>query len=269
MNKKVVAAAACVLLLATLVSCGKGKQEETTTALPDLSGATASIPSDVQTNAVSDVSAQPVANTDSASPTYILTTQQGQTMVTAQTTAFSLETIPSTNVMIPSSFTNPSLSTPDVNTSVMPTVSTTITPTVVTDPSGQNTTKESSTEPTTAEPTTAAEKVRKYVDISSYGADPSTGNFIISFDASGWDGGVSNKTGFVTVDVDGKSYPVKASVIGKADADGNATVKVYSSELEPGDGSVITCNIPAGFITSKNGNQTSIEFSSSGTFMTQ
>ena len=259
MNKRVVAAAVSVLLLATLVSCGKGKQEETTTALPIVTQSAASTP---VTN--TDINTQPVDNSASVSPTYILTTHQGQTMVTVQTTAFSLDTTAATGVSIPSEFTNPSISAPDISTSVMPTVMTTLPET-----SATTTTKPAQTEPTTAEPTTAAEKVRKYVDIASYGADPSTGNFIISFAASGWDGGVSSKSGIVTVSVDGKTYPVKASVIGKADADGNATIKVFSGELEPGDGAAITCNIPAGFITSKNGNQTSIEFSSSGTYYTQ
>ena len=117
-----------------------------------------------------------------------------------------------------------------------------------------------------ANPTTAPvtqKKVSKDIDIISCGTDPNNGNFIITFDPSGWDGGVKDSTGYVTVDIDGTSFPAKATVSGKTDANGNATITIYSSEREPADGSVITVNIGDGLVKSKNGTQESKAFSSS------
>ena len=280
MNKKVVAAAVGILLVASLASCGKNSGDETTTIMPALTGATQSTSGNEQGSAqtADSAAAQLIATTaaNNASPTYILTTQQGQTMATVPLTAFSLDTTtPITSVSIPgvNDITNPSLDNPNVLTSVMPStippstsalssssaVSTSNKPTVSTTEKQTSTTKES----TTAEPTTAAQKVSKDIDIVSCGTDPNNGNFIITFDPSGWDGGVKNSTGFVTVDIDGTSFPAKATVSGKADADGNATIKIYSSEREPADGSVITVNIGDGLVKSKNGTQESKAFSSS------
>ena len=250
MNKRVVAAACGILLLASLASCGKNNAEETTTAAFPLTGATASTLPDSQLNVTASV--------NSAAPTYILTTQQGQTMVTAPTTAFSLEAIPSSSVSIPNNFTNPNMTTPYVNTSIAPTVPTTVT---TTERTTERTTA-ATTQETTEEPTTAVKKVRKYVELVACGTDPSTGNVLITFDASGWDGGIKSNTAFVTVNIDGKQRTAKATVNGTLDSDGYATIKIMTGEYEPGDGSQITCDIPAGFITSKNGNQTSIAISS-------
>ena len=113
------------------------------------------------------------------------------------------------------------------------------------------------------ETTITQEKVSKDIDILSCGTDPNNGNFIITFDPSGWDGGVKDSTGYVTVDIDGTSFPAKATVSGKTDANGNATITIYSSEREPADGSVITVNIGDGLVKSKNGTQESKAFSSS------
>lgn len=278
MNKKVVAAAVGILLVASLASCGKNGGDETTTIMPALTGATQSTSGNEQGSAQTADSAAAglIATTaaNNASPTYILTTQQGQTMATVPLTAFSLDTTtPTTSVSIPglNDITNPSLDNPNVLTSVMPSTippstselssesSTSSKPTVSTTEKQTSTTKES----TTAEPTTAAKKVSKDIDIVSCGTDPNNGNFIITFDPSGWDGGVKNSTGFVTVDIDGTSFPAKATVSGKADADGNATIKIYSSEREPADGSIITVNIGDGLVKSKNGTQESKAFSSS------
>ncbi|MGN1444536.1 MAG: hypothetical protein ACI4XE_11885 [Acutalibacteraceae bacterium] len=271
MNKKVVIAAVGILLVASLASCGKNNGGETTTVMPALTGATQSTSGSVQT---ADSSAQLIATTANASPTYILTTQQGQTMATVPLTAFSLDTTtPTSSVSIPdlNDITSPSLDNPNVLTSVMPSTipstseqsssgtSNSNTPTVSTTEKKTTTTKES----TTAEPTTAAKKVSKDIDIVSCGTDPNNGNFIITFDPSGWEGGVKNSTGYVTVDIDGTSFPAKASVSGTPDADGNATIKIYSSEREPADGSVITVNIGDGLVKSKNGTQESKAFSSS------
>lgn len=250
MNKKIVAVAAGLLLVASLVSCNRNGDSDTTT-IPALTGATQSSSEIAQTT---DVASQGT-NTN---PTYILTTQQGQTMATVPLTAFSLDTT-ATTIAIPSEFTNPTTDNLNVLTSVITTL-----PTQAPSVSEITTAKPSTTkESTTSEPTTAAEKVRKNLDIVSCGTDPDNGNFIITFDPTGWDGGVKNSTMFVTVNVDGKNFPVKATVSGKTDSDGYATIKIASSELEPADGSVITVNLPAGLVTSKNGNQTSVEYSSS------
>lgn len=270
MNKKVVLAAAGILLVASLASCGRNSGDATT--VPALTGATQST---LGSGQQPDSSAALVATTaGNASPTYILTTQQGQTMATVPLTAFSLDTTtPTSTVSIPdlNDITSPSLDNPNVLTSVKPTLpSTSPLPTVDPSTPGAVTTQKqtTTTKPTTTEPTTAAQKVNKYVEIASCGTDPDNGNVIITFDPRGWDGGVKNSTGFVTVDVDGKTFPVKATVTGKADTDGYATIKVYSSELEPSDDCVITVDIPAGLVTSKNGNQKSTAFRSSVEYKT-
>lgn len=261
MNKKVVLAAAGILLVASLASCGRNSGDATT--VPALTGATQST---LGSGQQPDSSAALVATTaGNASPTYILTTQQGQTMATVPLTAFSLDTTtPTSTVSIPdlSDITSPSLDNPNVLTSVKPTLpSTSPLPTVNPSTPGAVTTQKqtTTTKPTTTEPTTAAQKVGKYVEIAGYMTDDN-GNFIITFDPTGWDGGVKNSTGFVNVDIDGKTFPAKATVNGKADADGNATIKVFSSEREPAEESVITVSIGDGFIRSKNGNQESYAF---------
>lgn len=250
MNKKIVAVAAGIFLVASLVSCNRSGGSDTTT-MPVLTGATEST---LQVGQSTDTAAQ----TANANPTYILTTQQGQTMETVPLTGFSLDTT-ATTIAIPSDFTDPSLDNPSVVTVVITTLPTQATTSTVTTTKPTSTT----TQPTTSEPTTAAEKVSKYVDIVSCGTDPNNGNFIITFDPSGWDGGVKNSTRFISVEIDGKTFPAKATVSGKPDADGNATIKVYTSELEPSDGCVITVSLPAGLVVSKNGNQMSTAFDSS------
>ncbi len=265
MNKRVVLAAAGILLVASLASCGRNSGDATT--VPALTGATQSTLGNGQQL---DSSAALAATTaGNASPTYILTTQQGQTMATVPLTAFSLDTTtPTSTISIPNvnDITNPSMDNPNVLTSVMPSV-----PTLPStsqnsssnpnDPGAVTTKKQTTAEPTTAEPTTAAKKVRKSIDMISCGTDPNNGNLIITFDPSGWEGGVSNTSRYITVNIDGKERPVKVSVNGKPDADGYATIKVYSSEYEPADGSVISVVLPDGLVTSKNGTQESTSFS--------
>lgn len=265
MNKKVVLAAAGILLVASLASCGRNSGDATT--VPALTGATQST---LGSGQQPDSSAALVATTaGNASPTYILTTQQGQTMATVPLTAFSLDTTtPTSTVSIPdlNDITSPSLDNPNVLTSVMPTLpSTSPLPTVNPSTPGAVTTQKqtTTTKPTTTEPTTAAQKASKDLDIVSCGTDPNNGNFIITFNPEDWDGGVKNNSGYVTVEIDGKAFPAKATVSGKPDADGNATIKVYTSELEPSDGCEITVSLPAGLVVSKNGNKWSKEYRSS------
>lgn len=258
MNKRVVLAAAGILLVASLASCGRNSGDATT--VPALTGATQSTLGNGQQL---DSSAALAATTaGNASPTYILTTQQGQTMATVPLTAFSLDT-PATTVAIPDDFTNPPIDIPDVVTAVIETLPTQAPTTASADTSTKPITVSQTTtaEPTTAEPTTAAKKVRKSIDMISCGTDPNNGNLIITFDPSGWEGGVSNTSRYITVNIDGKERPVKVSVNGKPDADGYATIKVYSSEYEPADGSVISVVLPDGLVTSKNGTQESTSFS--------
>lgn len=260
MNKKVVVAAAGILLLATLASCNRNGGD--TTTMPDLTGATQSTSGFVnQPDSTTGINA-PAANT---APTYILTTQQGQTMMTVPLTAFSIETTGTTGIEIPSNFTNPAIVAPDVNTSAMTTL-----PAPVTTAAPSTTKAPDNTTATTAAPTTVpeAERVRKAVDVSGWTACDSNGNFIVSFDTAGWDGGVKSKSdALITVDVDGKAYNfVKVKVNGTPDVDGNATITVYLNDRDIGEYSEVTCNFPAGLITSKNGNQTSTDFSLSAKY---
>ena len=114
-----------------------------------------------------------------------------------------------------------------------------------------------------ANPTSAAvsqNTASKSIDIASCGTDPNSGNIIIKFHPSGWDGGVKSSSRYVNVDIDGKAFSAKATVNGTPDADGLATITVYSSKLDPADGSVITVNISAGLVISKSGAQESQAF---------
>ena len=259
MNKKVVLAAAGILLVASLASCGRNSGDATT--VPALTGATQST---LGSGQQPDSSAALVATTaGNASPTYILTTQQGQTMATVPLTAFSLDTTtPTSTVSIPdlNDITSPSLDNPNVLTSVMPTLpSTSPLPTVDPSTPGAITTQKqtTTTKPTTTEPTTAAQKSRIPISMVSRGTNPNNGNFIIKIDPSGWDGGVKSSTGYVSAKIGGNTFPVKAKVDGKLDIDGYATITVYSSELKPEDGDIITVNLGDGLVKSKIGNQES------------
>lgn len=261
MNKRVAAAAAGILLLATLTSCNRNNGNDTTTTMPDLTGATQSTSGYVQQTESATGLNTPAANT---APTYILTTQQGQTMLTVPLTAFSIETTGSTSIEIPSNFTNPTMDTPEVNTSAMTTLPAPVTTTAPSTTRAPESTTESTTQPPTVP---EAERVRQEVDVSANGPD-SNGNYVISFETEGWDGGVKSKSdALITVDVDGKAYNfVKAKVNGTPDVDGYATITVYLNDRDIGEDSNITCHFPAGFITSKNGNQTSVDFSVSGKY---
>ena len=264
MNKKVVLAAAGILLVASLASCGRNSSDATT--VPALTGATQST---LGSGQQPDSSAALVATTaGNASPTYILTTQQGQTMATVPLTAFSLDTTtPTSTVLIPdlNDITSPSLDNPNVLTSVKPTLpSTSPLPTVNPSTPGAVTTQKqtTTTKPTTTEPTTAAQKSRKLLvdSMVSCGTDPNNGNFIIKIDPTDWDGGIKSSTGFVNVDIDGKTFPAKAKVDGNKDIDGYATITVYSSELKPEDGDTITVNLGDGLVKSKKDNQESAAY---------
>lgn len=254
MNKRVVLAAAGILLVASLASCGRNSGDATT--VPALTGATLS--TSVNGQQPGSSAALVATTAGNASPTYILTTQQGQTMATVPLTAFSLDT-PATTVAIPDDFTNPPIDIPDVVTAVIETLPTQAPTTASADTSTKPITvsQTTTTEPTTTEPTTAAQKSRIPISMVSRGTNPNNGNFIIKIDPSGWDGGVKSSTGYVSAKIGGNTFPVKAKVDGKLDIDGYATITVYSSELKPEDGDIITVNLGDGLVKSKNGNQES------------
>lgn len=247
--KKTAIAAVVLLLVVLLAACGDGKEtEETTTNVLSTTTAPVSANTTAYSNEVSN---------ENVAMTYILTTQQGQTMPTVVTTLFNLENEKANEVVTSTapdfSFTVPEMSAPQVVSSSAATKATT-------------TQKTTSTKETEVEDTTAATKTRKTVNISGWSVSPDN-DVYISIDRSGWTNGIkSGKITFVNVTVNGEKKTVKGYINGSDDGAGNATITVYTSSIIPEEGADVTVTIPAGSVNSKAGDLSNVAFSVSTSF---
>lgn len=238
--KKYISLLIAVVLLFTLAACGD--DTEPTTTLPFIETTTAPIVDVVQpTNAPEN-------------PTYILTTEYGQTMPTVVTTRFDLAneitTAPTTaapSTTAPDlSFTVPSMSAPEV---ISQQISSTQSAPGVTDNSGENSGSDETTKP-------ADERERKNLEFNSSSFN-STGNLELCFDSTGWNSIKSGKVSGITVTYDGKTKTVEGYV--KQGADGGV-VTVYTKELSIPSDTVVTCTIPAGAVVSSNNSQYNMSY---------
>lgn len=240
--KKYLSLLVAAVLLFALAACGD--DTEPTTTLPVIETTTA--PS------VVDVVATTVAN---EKPTYILTTEQGQTMPTVVTTAFNLAdeittepttTAPSTTAP-DLSFTVPSMSAPEVLSEKVSSTAPSVTATPNTDSGNSGNTEHSENE--TTKP--ADERERKNLDFNSSSFN-STGNLELCFDTAGWNSIKSGKVSGITVSYDGKTQTVEGYV--KQGSDGGV-VTVYTKDLKIPSDTVVSCTIPAGVVVSSNNKQ--------------
>ena len=234
-----------VLLLFTLAACGDDKAE-TPTTLPYIETTTAP--------AIVDV----VQTTAAENPTYILTTEYGQTMPTVVTTRFDLAneittaptTAPSTTAP-DLSFTVPSMSAPEVlSEQISSTVPGTLNvPGQTGNSSGDNTAADETTKP-------ADERERKNLEFNSSSFN-STGNLELCFDSAGWNSIKSGKVSGISVSYDGKTQTVEGYV--KQGSDGGI-VTVYTKDLAIPSDTVVTCSIPAGVVVSSNNKQYNMSY---------
>lgn len=236
--KKYISLLIAVLLLFTLAACGD--DTEPTTTLPFIETTTAPIVDVVQpTNAPEN-------------PTYILTTEYGQTMPTVVTTRFDLAneitTAPTTaapSTTAPDlSFTVPSMSAPEVISQQISS-----TKSQESNVSNDNTQSDETTKP-------ADERERKNLDFNSSSFN-SSGNLELCFDSAGWNSIKSGKVSGITVTYDGKTKTVEGYV--KQGADGGI-VTVYTKELSIPSDTVVTCTIPAGTVVSSNNSQYNMSY---------
>ena len=244
--KKFISAFLVLAVAVTLAACDRGTTNAPTTTEP----------AGEITTAPSQVTPTEVTTTESANPTYILTTQMGQTMPTVVTTQFSLEneitTAPTTSPTAPTfDFTVPSMTAPEVIVEQKPTVpSTSASQGQVSSPS----TSDGTTAP--AETTKPAdEQERKHLELNSF-AFNSQGNLEYSYDISGWNGGVkATKIEGITVSNEGVSIRVSGYV--RQNSDG-ISVTLYLSDLNLAPGTTVSGSIPGGSIVSAKGDQVNI-----------
>lgn len=249
--KRTIAAVLVVLLLATLVACNKKDDETQTTVNTTLPVATTTAPS------AENVSQTSSANSEN--PTYILTTQHGQTMPTVVTTLFNLAneiTTQVTSATEPSfEFTVPSMSAPEV---VSEKISTTVTTT-----SKSEETEATKSEETEPEETTKpdSEKERKYLDFSSAAYSESSKNISAEFSSDNWNGGIkTSKISGIKVSYDGVTKEVSGYVRQSGDY---ATITIYTSDLNIPSATLVSFTVPAGSVVSKKGDQTNMAYSAS------
>lgn len=250
MKKTAITALVLLLIVVLFAACDNGKEnEETTTNI--VPGTTTNFENANTTTAPTELS------NENSAMTYVLTTQQGQTMPTVVTTLFNLANEKANEVITATApdftFTVPSMSAPQVVSSSAPTKNTT-------------TTKTTGEKETEQEETTAATKTRKTVNISGWSVSPDN-DIYISIERSGWTNGIkSGKITFVNVTVNGEKKTVKGYINGSDDGAGNATITVYTSSIVPEEGADVTVTIPAGSVTSKSGDLSNVAFSVSTSF---
>lgn len=241
--KKYISLLIAVLLLFSFAACG-GKEETPTTTLPLIETSTAPVIDVVQT-------------TVPENPTYILTTEYGQTMPTVVTTRFDLAneittaptTAPSTTAP-DLSFTVPSMSAPEV---LSEQISSTVPGTLNQGQNGENSGSDTPAGETTKP---ADERERKNLEFNSSSFN-STGNLELCFDSAGWNSIKSGKVSGITVTYDGKTQTVEGYV--KQGSDGGV-VTVYTKNLAIPSNTVVTCSIPAGVVVSSNNKQYNMSY---------
>lgn len=234
------------LITAVFVSCNKDKGDETTT--PILTGATIS--------STPTATVDPVTTTQSANPTYILTTSPDKTVPWGETTRYDATTAPTTQpstiiINIPSDFnTDP----------VSPSYSQA--PTTV--PTTPKPTQPTTTKPTTTKPTTTQPVVKKPVNVDAngnVGYHDEDGIITIAIDSSNWTSELVSKTEYLPISLNGSSTgkSVKCSLNGSLVGD---TYEILVDVSSLGITSGTTVNIPfhAGFMETKTGTQYSNEF---------
>lgn len=230
--KKYISLVIAFVLLFVLAACSDDKENEPTTT---------NLPLAVDTTTAAPV--VQVSETKAESLTYILTTQQGQTMPTVVTTAFNLAneitsttapstTIPDFSFTVPSSMTAPNVVSEKLSTT-------------------ETTKKESQKEDTTETETKPEDKrERKNLEFNS-SCFNSSGNLELSFELAGWNGIKAGKISGITVTYDGSSHTVEGYL--KQGSDGGL-ITVYTKDLSIPSETVVSCTIPAGAVVSKNGN---------------
>ena len=243
--KKYLSVLIAVLLLFTLAACGDDTTEPTTT-LPYIETTTAPPVIEV------------VQTTAPENPTYILTTEYGQTMPTVVTTRFDLAselaTAPTTAPVTSApdlSLTVPSMTPPEV---LSEQISSTVPGTL--NVSGQTGGNSGSDTPSDETTKPVDERERKNLEFNSSSFN-STGNLELCFDSSGWSSIKSGKVSGITVSYDGKTQTVEGYV--KQSSDGGI-VTVYTKELSIPSDTVVTCTIPAGVVVSSNNSQYNMSY---------
>ena len=229
--------------------------------------------------------------------TVILTTQQGQTMQTVPTTAFSPETVTTTttNPADPS-LTVPTMTAPTVITSqnsggvtyvtvspTLPTYTTAYTtrnpyltttaynPYLTTTPSTTQTpyiTTASTTQTTTAATTTTSAVRRPKTVVINDIATTSDKKLVVTIDSNGWDGSFQNNSQTISIKVDGESKSAPCTVrSGSKNADGYQYITIDLSELSVPEGSRVQFTVPAAFLQTSSGAQYNNAFSGAYTMM--
>ena len=244
--KKYISLLIAVMILFTFAACGD-EQTETPTTLPYIETTTAPVVEVVKPTSAPE------------NPTYILTTEYGQTMPTVVTTRFDLanELVTAPTTTAPSttapdlSFTVPSMSAPEVlSEQLSSTVPGTLNvPGQTGGSEGSNSSADETTKP-------QDERERKNLEFNSSSFN-SSGNLELCFDSSGWNSIKSGKVSGISVSYDGKTQTVEGYV--KQGADGGV-VTVYTKSLSIPSDTIVTCTIPAGVVVSSNNKQYNMSY---------
>lgn len=250
--RKVIAVIIALILIFALASCGKSEQE--TTTLP------------------SDTTVPTTSATTTETPSYILTTAQGNTVYWQETTRFEFDaTTQGTATTANQSasdydieFTVAPISKPDVNTSIVATSAST---TVI---ASDNTTY---VEPTTSngssatEATTTAQEI-KSVSMECYPGSDGEGNITLDINPYNWTGGLASCSVNVIVSIDGTESETTPTlkVPSNIDSAGNYACVIDLSGLEVTSGTVVTFTIPAGTIKNPSGTEVNQSYSDTVVF---
>ena len=242
--KKAIALTLVFIMAVLFASCKKDEEPGLTT--------TETLP--IATQASNQPTQTPVSQTEAEQQTgvtMVLTTNYGETMPTVVTTAFNPAN-ETTQATVPVSFEIPNMTTPDVYTATVP--STTKPTTTTTQPPHTE-----PTEPKTEKGDTSdsAGKTRKSLEMTSFGFSASK-NVTIEFEANGWNGGVKSGKFNASVKTDnGKTSSVMGRVVGIQNSDGYFSVVIPVGDIVDEEVSHVTISIPAGSVTSRNGDQSS------------
>ncbi len=242
MRKITVIFLALALIMAVAVACGK--DEPATTQPPVIN--TQYVPTTEQTT-------QPTTDI----PSYVLTTQTGQTAPWASTTRFEITqattppTMPTQSVSSSDyniSFNVSEIPKPNVNTSQAPTFSASSVTGPTTKGDGEVTTDKK------------AEPVSLIVNSYGYG----DGVIYVEIDPSNWDGELAEASQNISIEVNGKKLPTSGTCsVPSKKTGGIYEIKITVPEQSVESGDMISFTIPAGIVKNQSGSQYNLSYSSS------
>ena len=212
-----------------------------------------------------------VSTTETTKPqpvTYVLTTVADKTAPWQETTRFETTTADFGSIVVPTDAVDvPPVNIISTTGSSLPT-NTTV-PTTQSNPLLSTNSTTSTTKATTKTTTTTApvEKFPTALIIDSEGYNASNGKLYLGVSPSGWSSDIKANTVNINIKIDGVTVASKVacSVTAAKNSDGMQEIVIDLSSQSVSSGSSITYTIPEGFLVSKSGTQYNTSYTSSAT----